>query len=798
MIIIWRVAMSVITLECSGVDPVTSAQELQGVIEVLAMLIDKGAPHVRWISTMHAPDMKEMIERCSSLGQQVRSVMERLRDMRRQGGQAGWYWRLSQGERDILAKVMDDHWDGDLESCLAALEQSPPIIRLAEEYGMYARMLETGKGYVPRHFVSLRDQGERTQLLKEQIRVLGRGMRMNIEEVRHEVWPLVRHTYRVHWGFRDEENYLQPVSDPMAPFIQCAIVIPPFRGFWHAGVLLDCIRSPEVRDIRPWVVIDIEVLPSLQTSYLLAQTEANIRVARQGGGRTFQDRFVWQEQEEAIAEAQQSFGRGNHAGVDVCCIIGWSAPSLERLREGYRQLRARLEPYSQGVRCVPVQDALVKLFTPGTEVPEWIRKYRHRMMSDMAAYMIPVSIRRWPLNEGIIWMESVRGPVMFNPFRRNAAGHMVIIGRTGSGKTVALHAVALRMATMLQARIIVYEPQGHCRRLADAGHGSLRTFYHRVSAHESYNILDVLIGGEEDRPPVIGEQVTIVMALLGIVLGTTMGGTATQGGGDIAVRSWSAEEQTVLEQALYRVYRPWADRLDDLEPEESPLLEDVVRVLEMIADEEGDEHLSKVARGLAREIRMRIVDGPAATMFNRRTSVRWRFDGDIIAYDLSELPEGAIRRLVQVLGLGAVNREMRRRRNRRPTVVVVDEFGAMTMGSQGIADYVAAIAKTGRTWSLAVAVADQEAQTFLGEQASVAVRATWTNAPIRLIFQQDRHNAALVVRSLRHAMQEEEERTITELPVGCAYLVWDRDGTTEVALGRVVLTSVEQRYFLGT
>lgn len=131
-------------------------------------------------------------------------------------------------------------------------------------------------------------------------------------------------------------------------------------------------------------------------------------------------------------------------------------------------------------------------------------------------------------------------------------------------------------------------------------------------------------------------------------------------------------------------------------------------------------------------------------------------------------------------------------------MVIVDEFGAMMMGSQSIAEYVATIAKTGRTWALAVAVADQEAQTFLGEHAGVHTRMIWNNATTRLVFRQDRHNAGLVIDSLRHVMHDKDTRTIMELPAGCAYLVWDWGGRTEVALGRVVLTPIERRYFLGT
>jgi len=791
--------MSVLVLECSGIDPIASEQDVQACINVLASIIDHGSPHVRWISTMHAPNMSALINRCTSVSSQVRSLIDRLRRHRSVPVQPGWYWRLPASDRELIAKVVDDRWNGDMESCIAALEQSPPLIRLVEEYAMYARALQSGQGYVPRHFLVVRVRGTQASMIKEQMIHIGKRIGLEIGEVTHEIYPFIRTTYAVQCGMRDEENYLRPVSDPMAPFVQCAMVVPPFQGFWHAGILSDCIRSPDVREFRPWVVLDMAIIPQLQMSYLLAQTEANIRLARQGGIRGFQDRMTWQQQEEAIVEAQQSFEIGRHVGVDVSCVIGWSAPSLQQLREAYRWFQARVGPYCQGIRCLPVQDALAAMVSPNLDTPDWIRKYRHRMMSDTAAWMVPITIRRWPINEGIVWMESVRGPVMFDPFARNAAGHMVVVGRTGSGKTVALHALALRMAGVLQVRIIVYEPQGHCRRLVDAGSGSVKTVYHRVNAHESYNILDVLIAGSEDQPPAIGEQVAMVIALLGIVLGTTMGSITSQGAGDVTIRAWTSEEQTVLEQAVYRVYRPWSDCLDTLDPDESPILEDVVRVLEEIAaTEDGDAETARVARSLATELRMRIVDGPAAAMFNRRTSVRWSFDGDIIAYDLSELPEGAIRRLVQVLGLGAVNREMRRRRNRRPTMVIVDEFGAMMMGSQSIAEYVASIAKTGRTWALAVAVADQEAQTFLGEHAGVFTRMIWGNARIRLVFQQDGYNARLITDSSQHALHEGDTRTIMELPVGCAYLMWDRGGTTEVALGRVALTPLERRYFLGT
>ncbi len=328
--------------------------------------------------------------------------------------------------------------------------------------------------------------------------------------------------------------------------------------------------------------------------------------------------------------------------------------------------------------------------------------------------------------------------------------------------------------------------------------------------------------GERNEPPSLGVQVAHVVTQLSVLLGGSM--MTAEGRDQFYPRVWESTERGVLELALQQLYTPWADNLDALTLESTPILADLCEKLRDVGrqlreieqteldaisgDVSGDRRRrrrSHYAYDLAGEIELRLIMGPYGKNFNARTSVEWDFSHDATAYDFSQIPEGPVRIFYYAQAFGALNRAVRAptRDRSRPLWAVIDEFKYMA-SVPSLATFAANAVKTWRTFGAALWTADQDAHTYLGTEGATpdpSMLSVWLNSTMKMIMRQDQADAARIADKIQ-GMQPAHADLITRLTRGEIVLVWESDDDlmtyNEVFVGRVGVDDMELRAFRGS
>lgn len=790
----------VFVFEVEAVMPPRTDEELEAVHQRWTTMLTILPYHWRWITATQPIDLgplRAQVANERTIVQTAQHYAARIPEERSKHPDVrSWLVRLpSVIRRTVLERLDQAPATEDLWEFSARLLQSITWRgRWLDEYDSWMHAIERMGKRVYRHFLFLwhdpppdtpaRSYAER---IAEQLSTT-LGTRVYLVDQASPVTAFRRVSYRERVGWRNDHCYLEPLANP-APYIQTLALRAPLRGWWSPAVWHHLCWT--IHDIDMWIAVDMIPVPRPTLVYQIEHMLSTYRTATRPAERMY------------LEAAQRAVARvDREAGYDVRVAVALAAPSLDRLRTAMDTVHSELAGKAETVVALPgKQRALVEVFDPVPR-PSLPDIPAHRMLAGDVASLLNPYVRSWPYRTGIIWMMSQAGPICFDPMADGAAAHTVIIGKTGSGKTFAVNTIAMRLASR-GARIVLFEPQGHARRLAAAARAG--GAYYAISAHESYNVLDVLVGrGPNGEPPSLAEQSAAVIGLLGVVLGSY---TLTPTGYRFHPREWTSLERAVLERAIQRVYGSWQDMLDEIPDDQMPTLHDLVAVMRNLdiptALESGrvQAEVREQADRLATEITMRILEGPNEPLFGRRTSMQWSFDGDVICYDLSSAPEGPVRVLAYTLGIGALNRTLRRQRNQRPTFAIIDEFGAMTMASPSVASFAAEIAKTGRAFRLGVIAMDQDAQTFLDATTDPGGhrRSIWNNATIRMIFRQDYTNADLVVAAI-DGLVEHDRDNIAQLQRGQCLLVWDGapSGRQEFAWGTVTPTALELQSFAGT
>jgi hypothetical protein len=588
-------------------------------------------------------------------------------------------------------------------------------------------------------------------------------------------------------AYSEQYDHLAP-KEPHLPLI-ALLASYEFKGEWGAGdVLHRLLRS----DMDIAIAVDIEAISR-------SRAEFDIDFAVKSRTIALQDatlhRDVGAEQKlKAAMEIQEVLdSQALHSVQLVVAVFGHTRQELDmhiHTLQGACGARLKL------LRAKGSQRALLSYFSVSArdEIDAYTQPVR--MPSAGVATMVPYGLRKPDRTDGILWLFDGDTPIFFDPFKDRRPAHAIVLGKTGSGKSFGMNLLLMRHAT-LGRRVIVFEPQGPpSRRLvAAAGHGGMR---YLLDMRQQINVLDVVaVADETGRPPSIGAQVSHVTSQLGVLLGTS---AQTQEGSTVfTARSFTSDEQAILALALEQLYKPYD--LASLEPEATPILRDLVAILQQMANEHPDLYQPE-ASNLARSIRLRLTEGPLASTFNAPTSIDWDFDTyDINAFDFSSIPPEFV---VFYYGqaFGAVNRYVRdpTRSHARETIVVIDEFKFMAQ-VPALVTFARNAMKTWRTFGCALWTADQDAETYIGRDADSQMRMIFDNAPIKLIGLQDIASAEMLqetVQGLTPAHADE----ITRLSRGSFVVVWDGDTDAsrykEVFLGRIEPTDAELRAFAGT
>lgn len=496
---------------------------------------------------------------------------------------------------------------------------------------------------------------------------------------------------------------------------------------------------------------------------------------------------------------QEQAEQGFH---DIRVVVAVAGRDKESLNAAVRQVIKSTSGFMRLVRPPNGQGPLAQFFTtkPTANIDAFCNVRTE--IGHGAAVMVPFGIRRPSRTDGLLWIIEGQTPILFDPMRdsagRKRAGHTVVIGKTGSGKTLSAFVWASRMLA-LGWQVVFFEPQGHARRLIRAcSHGGA---YYKLDMHQKINVLDAAVTRDEDgNPPPMAAQNMHVMNQLAILLGNHE--PNAEGTLAFAARKFSTIERALIDHTLQTLYAPWAANLDTLTPDTTPTLEDFCNVLELM---EVRVSTQAARTALLDELYLSLVSGSAGAVYNGRTSVSWDFSHDATAYDLTALEAGAPRVLYTAQAFGALNRYVRHRPDRdRPLVVFFDEF-AYTLGqAPALAKFAADAAKTWRTFGAALVTMDQDAHTYLGTEGAVAsgpLRSIFDNASLKIIMKQD-PDPAERLGEVVDGLQPQHIQAIKGAGLGDCVVAWNSDDdarqVSEVFTGRVVPTAAELRAFSGT
>jgi hypothetical protein len=326
------------------------------------------------------------------------------------------------------------------------------------------------------------------------------------------------------------------------------------------------------------------------------------------------------------------------------------------------------------------------LFTSGKEKPP--QRLRHNMTSKGVAVVSGVlGLRKRQTTEGVMWGVSGNTPFFWDGFgpELNEPNHGVVLGTTGSGKTVSTFAMALREMNLMDAQVVVMEPMGNCRRLVDAV-GRERASYNPLTLSDlRFNPIEVLYDTAAEQ----AAHLTLVISLL-------------------LNRGLSEEEDVALDRAASMIYDGVTS---ETEAVNQPRLQDLVWALRNCG---AERWVSQASERLGSLLEQKYVRGSQADIFNVATTSDWRMRSDLIAFDFQHIPEKeGLRRLLYYLVLSTIHREAHRQARSRRRIVVIDEFRALS-SHKALASQVALMYKTFRTLGVGIWALEQDVITFVG------------------------------------------------------------------------------------
>jgi hypothetical protein len=489
--------------------------------------------------------------------------------------------------------------------------------------------------------------------------------------------------------------------------------------------------------------------------------------------------------ERAYEDVNTAMRALDHQGLhEVSYHILVQAPNLHTLNRHTQTITDKLGARLRLDTLAGSQQEYIKLFTPLPAIKVNAPIIRRNALSHNVAAKMPWGIRKTKNISGTMWgwnpFQAM--PVHFDLFGETGDenSHLLMLGKSGYGKTVSLGMLALRQA-VAGNQVVFFDPVGKVNRLCEAvGLGSGAAHYD-VQSTAAINLLDPI-----ERE--LSRQGSHVTRKLSIILGQV----TMNGNGDITYipREVTNDEVGALDDALVdpRIYGPDGDRLATMTAATAPLLGDLVAVLRDLDDPAGQQ--------LAREIESRALKR-YAHIYNRPTSLKWDFSAHVVGYNF----KGADPMLLPMLydhGFGALNayiRSQARQERGKNLILIIDEYRFMAQ-VPAIKAEVALATKTWRNYGAGVWTCDQNAISYMGGSGDAREFASFTtnNTNIRLLGRQEGTDLALIAEAYAGILSPSDIETLRICGVG--EFVGIFGAQNEVHHLRMHLTDLETPYFL--
>jgi len=368
--------------------------------------------------------------------------------------------------------------------------------------------------------------------------------------------------------------------------------------------------------------------------------------------------------------------------------IAFSAPTLEDLSDNEAKIQAAVNGYYTVGIPRGMQAHVMRMFTTdhpaNIPTPGDIKK--SVVSSNIAFSNVVGNGFPEPGGSDGIWYGNsyLNGhPILYNGFgeNKNDANHTIVLGSTGSGKTVLLQTLAYR--SLLEGQqVIVLEPRGHFRRLQSVVEGD--SVYNDMAFQEGYsiNLFDVVYRD-------LNDQISHVVNALSLLL----------------QKEFNEVELAVIRNEATNLYQSF----------DSIILEHLVNGLRQ---EKWTNHLNYAVRDAAANIAdlidISILNTELDKIFNRKTrGINLNLDSiDLAVFDFERVST-EYRALLYYLVLANIHNYCVEHKNERNRIVIVDEYYLMSQ-IPALAESLSLFFKTFRTYGVGCWVAEQDWYTLTG------------------------------------------------------------------------------------
>jgi hypothetical protein len=569
--------------------------------------------------------------------------------------------------------------------------------------------------------------------------------------------------------YRAEATYLAPL-DEGEPYLRVLHAYD-VRGDWNIASLSGLLNH----DAEIAICQDIATLSKLKAEQATTNAFNVLREAIYGKHAIKDARS-----ERAYRDVDYAMSQLDIQNMhEIAYALLIRAPNLRNLERQTQTIRDLLGARMRLDILAGAQDEYIKLFTatPSKQIATPLIR-RNGLSENIAAKTMWGTVKSDGI-DGIMWgYDQFEGmPVHYDLVGAAGTdnGHFMMLGQSGSGKTVALSTLALRLAVD-GYQVVFFDPVGKCEWLCEAVGGG--AVYNEVHTSAAINILDPI---DSD----ISRQMGHVTRKLNIILGRII-----QEGGNIRYvpRELSNFEIGALDIALRddRIYGPVGQRLRGMSASDAPLLSDLAAVLDGVP--------VVGARDLAQEIRL-IATGIRGHIYNARTSIRWDFSSDVCAYNF----KGADVELLPLYydhGFSTLDHYVRsteRKRRNQPLVVIIDEYGFMAQ-IRALHAFVAFATKTWRNFQACMGTCDQNAQTYMGGDGNSNDFAALTtnNTAVKFFGRQQGSDIDLLEGPYGHLLSPQDFEAMRSSTEGEFIAIFNN----HVHHLKIELTNEERPYFI--
>ena len=397
-------------------------------------------------------------------------------------------------------------------------------------------------------------------------------------------------------------------------------------------------------------------------------------------------------------DLQEQIASGNQKFFHFALYLTIRANTLKELDEISRNIESTLSALGVIIKVASLQqeEGFVTCMPLATD-----KIYLTRNMDTTSlASTFPFVTSELTMEDGILYgiNKHNKSLVIFDRFQM-PNGNMVVFATSGAGKSYFVKLEAMR-TLMLGTSIIIIDPEKEYEKLTNTIGGQYISFSQDGKSKMNPFQLSGIYDKDEDE---LRFKILFLHGLVRIMVGGTL----------------TPIESAILDRALILTYKEKGITPDPTTHRKpAPLLEDLFKILNAMAEEEAHMLASRLER---------YIKGSAAGIFDQQANVE--INNTFTAFGIRELSE-ELRPIAMYMMLDFI--WTRIKKDRRQRLLIIDEAWWM-MQFPDASRFVYSVAKRARKYGLGLTTITQDVEDFLDSDYGKAVV---TNSSMQLLLKQ--------------------------------------------------------------